>query len=29
MRARSSILLKKLERPPEADPAHTGLHMFG
>jgi hypothetical protein len=29
MRARSRILLKKLERPPEADPAHTGLHMFG
>jgi hypothetical protein len=29
MRARSRILLKKLERPLEARPAHTGLHMFG
>jgi hypothetical protein len=29
MRARSRILLKKLERSPEARPAHTGLHMFG
>jgi hypothetical protein len=28
MRARSRILLKKLERPLEAQP-HTGLHMFG
>jgi hypothetical protein len=29
MRARSRILLKKLDRPPAAHPAHTGLHMFG
>jgi hypothetical protein len=29
MRARSRILLKKLERPLAARPAHTGLHMFG
>jgi hypothetical protein len=29
MRARSRILLKKLERPPEAHSCHTGLHMFG
>jgi HEAT repeat protein len=29
MRARSRILLKKLERPPETRRAHTGLHMFG
>ncbi len=29
MRARSRILLKKLERPPKAGRAHTGLHMFG
>lgn len=29
MRARSRILLKKLERPLGAQPVHTGLHMFG
>jgi hypothetical protein len=29
MRARSRILLKKLERPLRAQSAHTGLHMFG
>jgi hypothetical protein len=29
MRARSRILLKKLEKPLEAQRAHTGLHMFG
>jgi hypothetical protein len=29
MRARSRILLKKLERPTEARRAYTGLHMFG
>ena len=29
MRARSRILLNKLERPPETRRAHTGLHMFG
>ena len=29
MRARSRILLKKLERPPGARRARTGLHMFG
>jgi hypothetical protein len=29
MRARSRILLKKLEKPPEGRRAHTGLHMFG
>jgi hypothetical protein len=28
MRARSRILLKKLERPPQAHPLGTGLHMF-
>ena len=29
MRARSRILLKKLEKPPEGRRTHTGLHMFG
>jgi hypothetical protein len=29
MRARSRILLKKLERTPESRRAHAGLHMFG
>lgn len=29
MRARSRILLKKLEKPTEGRRAHTGLHMFG
>jgi hypothetical protein len=29
MRARSRILLKKLERPPEAHRPHSGLHLFG
>ncbi len=29
MRARSRILLEKLERPPKGRRPHTGLHMFG
>ena len=29
MRARSRVLLKKLEKPLAARPAHSGLHMFG
>jgi hypothetical protein len=29
MRARSRILLKRLEKPTEGLRAHTGLHMFG